>query len=125
MNLYESLIEIMEGEPKILYTHVDYSLATEEAERIGVDHIARSSVTGTSHTSAGEHRAVTMYLHMHGHGRLHSLGGQLRERAGQHRSGWVSHYHAELRLPIIGCYTLLLSMRSWLLAIFMVSSSSL
>ena len=54
VNLYESLIEIMEGEPKILYTHVDYSLATEEAERIGVDHIAKSSVTGTSHTSAGE-----------------------------------------------------------------------
>ena len=67
VNLYESLIEIMEGEPKILYTHVDYSLATEEAERIGVDHIARSSVTGTSHTSAGEHAAVTYTLAVNVH----------------------------------------------------------
>ena len=53
INLYESLMEIMEGQPHILYTKVTYSLATEEAERIGVDHIARSSVTGTSQTSAG------------------------------------------------------------------------
>lgn len=53
LHLYESLIEILDGQPHILYTHVNYSLATEEAERIGVDHIARSSVTGTTHTSAG------------------------------------------------------------------------
>lgn len=55
IHLYESLIEILDGQPHILYTHVSYSLATEEAERIGVDHIARSSVTGTTHTSAGMH----------------------------------------------------------------------
>ena len=53
IHLYESLIEILDGQPHVLYTHVSYSLATEEAERIGVDHIARSSVTGTTHTSAG------------------------------------------------------------------------
>jgi hypothetical protein len=47
-------MEIIEGRSQILYTRVGYSLATEEAERIGVDHIARSSVTGTSHTSAGK-----------------------------------------------------------------------
>jgi len=54
VNIYESLIEIVDGEPKILFTNVTYTLATEEAERIGVDHIARSSVTGTAQTSAGE-----------------------------------------------------------------------
>ena len=32
---------------------VPYTLATEEAERIGVDHIARVSVSGSVHTSAG------------------------------------------------------------------------
>lgn len=53
-------MEIIEGRPQILYTRVSYSLATEEAERIGVDHIARSSVTGTCHTSAGR------YMHMVG-----------------------------------------------------------
>lgn len=61
INLYESLMEIMEGQPHILYTKVTYSLATEEAERIGVDHIARSSVTGTSQTSAVSEQLSAQY----------------------------------------------------------------
>ncbi len=61
IHLYESLIEIIEAHPKILYTHVTYSLATEEAERIGVDHIARSSVTGATQTSAGRYNMHLMW----------------------------------------------------------------
>ena len=38
-----------------MFTPVSYTLATEEAERIGVDHVARSSVVGTTLTSAGVH----------------------------------------------------------------------
>ena len=53
LSLYESLIEIVEGKAKVLYSMVPYTLATEEAERIGVDHIARVSVSGSVHTSAG------------------------------------------------------------------------
>lgn len=51
--IYESLLELVEMQPKILYTTVNYTLATEEAERVGVDHIARSSVSGSAQTSAG------------------------------------------------------------------------
>ena len=41
------------SQPRVMFTPVSYTLATEEAERIGVDHIARSSVAGTTLTSAG------------------------------------------------------------------------
>jgi len=54
IRIYESLLELVETQPKVLYTPIHYSLATEEAERVGVDHIARSSVTGSAQTSAGE-----------------------------------------------------------------------
>lgn len=66
VNIFESLIEIIEEQPKVLFTSVPYTLATEEAERIGVDHIARSSVAGSAQTSAvsdqlsAQHGAVKM-----------------------------------------------------------------
>ena len=47
------MIEIEEGTTKVLYSPVGYTLATEEAERIGVDHIARVSVAGSKESSAG------------------------------------------------------------------------
>ena len=53
VNVFESLIEIVDGQPRVLFTRVQYTLATEEAERIGVDHIARSSISGSTQTSAG------------------------------------------------------------------------
>lgn len=53
LSIYESLIEIVDAKPKILFVGLPYTLATEDAERIGVDHIARSSVTGTTERSAG------------------------------------------------------------------------
>ena len=53
IHIYESLIELVDAHPKVLYTPVQYCLATEEAERVGVDHIARSSVSGAAQTSAG------------------------------------------------------------------------
>ena len=66
ISIYESLIEIVDGVPKLLFTPVPYSLATEEAERIGVDHIARTSMLGTGESSAvaeqlgAQHGAVKM-----------------------------------------------------------------
>jgi COP9 signalosome complex subunit 6 len=66
LSLFESLIEIVDGRPTVMFTPVSYTLATEEAERIGVDHVARSSVSGTTLTSAvaeqlsAQHGAVKM-----------------------------------------------------------------
>lgn len=66
VTLFESLIEIVDGERKVLFSRVPYSLATEDAERIGVDHVARASVAGASKASvvaeqlSAQHGAVKM-----------------------------------------------------------------
>lgn len=38
---------------RMLFVETHYTLATEEAERIGVDHVARLSNTGTVDASTG------------------------------------------------------------------------
>ena len=38
----------------MLFVELSYTLATEEAERIGVDHVARMSSSETGESSAGE-----------------------------------------------------------------------
>lgn len=44
--MYETVIDIVNGEAKMLFIDLNYSIKTEEAERIGLDHIATlSSVT--------------------------------------------------------------------------------
>lgn len=37
----------------MLFAELPYTLATEEAERIGVDHVARMTATGTGENSTG------------------------------------------------------------------------
>ena len=54
------MIEIEEGATKVLYSPITYTLATEEAERIGMDHIARVSIAGAKESSAG----MGVYVHM-------------------------------------------------------------
>lgn len=54
LSVYESLIEMEGGKTKLVFSGLPYTLATEEAERIGVDHIARVSVIGSTETSAGK-----------------------------------------------------------------------
>ncbi|VVC36671.1 COP9 signalosome subunit 6,JAB1/MPN/MOV34 metalloenzyme domain,Rpn11/EIF3F, C-terminal [Cinara cedri] len=43
VKVYESIIDIMNGETKTLFVELSYTLSTEDAERIGVDHVARMS----------------------------------------------------------------------------------
>lgn len=38
----------------MLFAELTYTLATEEAERIGVDHVARMTATGTGENSTGK-----------------------------------------------------------------------
>lgn len=51
LKLYESVIDIVRGEAKWLFVPLTYTLATEEAERIGVDHVARMSTNDTGEKS--------------------------------------------------------------------------
>merc|ERR1711964_50588 len=56
LTTYESLIDIVKGEAKLLFVKLNYSLATEEAERIGLDHVARiSSADGITQSKVSEH----------------------------------------------------------------------
>ncbi len=47
VSIYESIIEVINGEVNMLFIELEYTLATEEAERIGVDHIAKHSSNNT------------------------------------------------------------------------------
>lgn len=44
IQLFESVIDIVAGEATMLFVPLVYVLATEEAERIGVDHVARHAM---------------------------------------------------------------------------------
>ena len=52
ITMYESVVDLVEGEATLLFSPVAFSLETEEAERIGLDHMARLSAT-TSCSDAG------------------------------------------------------------------------
>lgn len=43
LTLYESIIDLVKGEARMLFVKLTFTLATEEAERIGLDHVARIS----------------------------------------------------------------------------------
>jgi len=46
--MYESVIDVVNGEATLLFVQLEYTLVTEEAERIGLDHMARLSSTQSS-----------------------------------------------------------------------------
>ncbi|XP_066921026.1 COP9 signalosome complex subunit 6-like [Clytia hemisphaerica] len=51
ITIYESMIDIIDQQPRMLFIKVQYTLVTEEAERIGVDHVARVSTAAQSEIS--------------------------------------------------------------------------
>ncbi|XP_064409103.1 COP9 signalosome complex subunit 6 isoform X3 [Latimeria chalumnae] len=54
VSVFESVIDIVNGEATLLFAELTYTLATEEVERIGVDHVARMTATGSGENSTGE-----------------------------------------------------------------------
>nr|CAG4646381.1 EOG090X08T4 [Macrothrix elegans] len=66
VTMYESVIDLVNGEATMLFVELSYTLATEEAERIGVDHVARMSSGDSSENSQvaeqlqAQHNAVKM-----------------------------------------------------------------
>lgn len=51
--MYESVIDLVNGEATMLFVPLTYTLATEEAERIGVDHVARMCSNDQGESSLG------------------------------------------------------------------------
>lgn len=66
VTLYESVIDLVDGQATMLFIELHYTLATEEAERIGVDHVARMSNNDASESSlvaehlSAQHSAIKM-----------------------------------------------------------------
>lgn len=66
VSMFESVIDLVNGEATMLFVELSYTLATEEAERIGLDHVARmtSNETGDSSLVAehlqAQHSAIKM-----------------------------------------------------------------
>lgn len=62
IKLYESVIDLVNGSPTMLFIDIPFNLATEEAERIGLDHMARMTATTQSgqmsNSLAAEHLRV-------------------------------------------------------------------
>ena len=54
VSIYESVIDLVNGEATMLFVELSYTLATEEAERIGVDHVARVSTNESVENSTGK-----------------------------------------------------------------------
>jgi COP9 signalosome complex subunit 6 len=53
VNIYEAIIDVKQsGDISMLFYELEYILATDEAERIGVDHIAKHSCSDTMVQSA-------------------------------------------------------------------------
>nr|CAG4636301.1 EOG090X08T4 [Eubosmina coregoni]SVE69893.1 EOG090X08T4 [Eubosmina coregoni] len=66
VTMYESVIDLVNGEATMLFVELSYTLATEEAERIGVDHVARMASGDSSESSQvaeqlqAQHNAIKM-----------------------------------------------------------------
>ncbi|XP_065333285.1 COP9 signalosome complex subunit 6 [Cloeon dipterum] len=66
ITVYESVIDLVGGEATMLFVDLPYTLATEEAERIGVDHVARMTANETGESSlvaehlSAQHSAIKM-----------------------------------------------------------------
>uniref|UniRef100_A0A6Q2WZF8 COP9 signalosome complex subunit 6 n=1 Tax=Esox lucius TaxID=8010 RepID=A0A6Q2WZF8_ESOLU len=103
VSVYESVIDIINGEATMLFAELGYTLATEEAERIGVDHVARMTATGTGENSTvaehliAQHSAIKM---------LHSRVKVILEYVKAVEAGEVPFNHEILREANALCHRL-------------------
>uniref|UniRef100_A0A8C9SU24 COP9 signalosome complex subunit 6 n=1 Tax=Scleropages formosus TaxID=113540 RepID=A0A8C9SU24_SCLFO len=103
VSVYESVIDIINGEATMLFAELTYTLATEEAERIGVDHVARMTSTGTGENSTvaehliAQHSAIKM---------LHSRVKVILEYVKAVEAGEVPFNHEILREANALCHRL-------------------
>ncbi|XP_066262063.1 COP9 signalosome complex subunit 6 isoform X1 [Euwallacea similis] len=101
--LYESVIDLVSGEATMLFVPLTYTLAAEEAERIGVDHVARMSSTDSGESSlvaehlTAQHSAIKM---------LHSRVRLVLEYMKAIQSGQLPRNHEILREAYSLCHRL-------------------
>lgn len=52
VTIYESIVEIVNGEPEVVFVKAAYEVETGEAERVAVDHASKPSTTGSGTQSS-------------------------------------------------------------------------
>lgn len=103
ITVFESVIDLINGEATMLFVELKYTLATEEAERIGVNHIARMSSADDSGSSRvaehllAQHSAIKM---------LHSRVGLILDYIKATESGQIPKNHDILREAYSLCHRL-------------------
>ncbi|XP_030921110.1 COP9 signalosome complex subunit 6 [Geospiza fortis] len=103
VSVFESVIDIINREATMLFAELPYTLATEEAERIGVDHVARMTATGGGENSTvaehliAQHSAIKM---------LHSRVRLILEYVRAAEAGEVPFNHEILREACALCHCL-------------------
>ncbi|XP_015929153.1 COP9 signalosome complex subunit 6 [Parasteatoda tepidariorum] len=104
--MYESVIDLVNGEATMLFVELSYTLATEEAERIGLDHMARMSTNESGESSLvaeqlqAQHSAIKML-----HSRVHLILDYVRAvkdgRAAPNHEILREAYSLCHRLPVV------------------------
>lgn len=103
VSMYESVIDLVSGEATMLFVELSYTLATEEAERIGLDHMARMSTNESGESSLvaeqlqAQHSAIKML-----HSRVHLILDYVRAV----KEGKVAANHEILREAYSLCHRL-------------------
>ncbi|XP_054719989.1 COP9 signalosome complex subunit 6-like isoform X1 [Uloborus diversus] len=103
VSMYESVIDLVHGEATMLFVELLYTLATEEAERIGLDHMARMSSNESGESSLvaeqlqAQHSAIKML-----HSRVHLILDYVRAV----KEGKVAPNHEILREAYSLCHRL-------------------
>ncbi|KAF8782724.1 COP9 signalosome complex subunit 6 like protein [Argiope bruennichi] len=103
VSIYESVIDLVSGEATMLFVELIYTLATEEAERIGLDHMARMSTNESGESSLvaeqlqAQHSAIKML-----HSRVHLILDYVRAV----KQGKVAPNHEILREAYSLCHRL-------------------
>lgn len=101
--LYESVIDLVNGQATMLLVELQYTLATEEAERIGVDHVARVSTADTGENSSvadhlrAQHSSIKM---------LHTRVKLILDYVKAVESGQIPKNHEVLREAYSLCHRL-------------------
>ncbi|XP_069103700.1 COP9 signalosome complex subunit 6-like [Argopecten irradians] len=103
VSIYESVIDLINNEATMLLVELQYTLATEEAERIGVDHVARVTAMDAGDSSnvaehlVAQHSSIKM---------LHSRVKLILEYIKAVQAGEVPKNHDILREAYSLCYRL-------------------
>ncbi|KAI9209276.1 maintenance of mitochondrial structure and function-domain-containing protein [Polychytrium aggregatum] len=92
INVYESVIDLVNGQAQTFFTKSDYKVETADAERIAVDHVAHASNSGQGSTTINQLTSQRNAVQM-----LHTRIKLLKQYVTDVKSGVIPVDHVVLR----------------------------